>query len=359
MRLLARSLAFAAVLAAPAHARPPAPVKSPQAEPRTEGEKVDAAIQAWRSGDWARVRALLEPMLQNGGKLQDPLLEEAALRYLADATLQDPDLTTIGLEIATGYTNRLLAAPDWRPPADTHSKQFYDLYNTLREQRDLQNARQCRSELAACSAELAELKVRHKRLADDHDKLVKAYNQQEVEVQEKVARNRAVALVPFGVGHFYNGRKGLGALFLTGEIVFGGVGLGMLLHRQTQCDRTAGFKRGSLICQGEREVVVLRRNVEQTFGLLFVGAIAVDILVAQLTFRPYLTVKKTRVRRSELDAQTDDAPAPGRPGRKAGGKAPAPAGAPRARLRTHDILQVRPAPAFVPGGAGLGVHIGF
>lgn len=358
MRLLVRSLALAAAFAAPAHARPPGPARPPQGAPQSEGDKVDAAIQAWRSGDWARVRALLEPMLQHGGKLQDPLKEETALRYLADATLQDPDLAAVSTEVATGYVNRLLALPDWRPPADTHSKQFYDLYNNLREQRDGARAAQCKAERASCSAELDELKVRHDTLRKDHDALRKAYSQQEVEVQEKVARNRAVALVPFGVGHFYNGRKGLGALFLASEIAFGGVGLAMLLWRQTYCERTAGFQRGSLQCEGDRETVVLRRNVEQTFGLIFIGTVALDILIAQLTFRPYLTVKKSRVRRSELDAATDDA-APGRPGRKAGDKAPAPAGAPRARLRTRDILRVAPAPAFVPGGAGLGLRIGF
>src|SRR5690606_12980830 len=108
---------------------------------------------------------------------------------------------------------------------DTHSKQFYDLYNNLREQRDGARSKQCIAERAECSAKFDELKVRHDSLRADHDALRKAYSQQEVEVQEKVARNRAVALVPFGVGHFYNGRKGLGALFLASEIAFGGVGL--------------------------------------------------------------------------------------------------------------------------------------
>ena len=355
MRLLACSLALGIAAAAPAHARPPNAARPTQAEPQTEADKVGAAIGAWRSGDWARVRALLEPLLQDDHKLTDPLLEEAALRYLADATLQDPDLASISSELATGYINRLLASSaDWRPPADTHGKQFYDLYNSLREQRDRSQQAQCMSERAACSAELDELKVKHVRLVGDHETLLRAYNNQEVEVREKIARNRAIALIPFGVGHFYNGRKGLGAAFLAAEALFGGAGLGLLIYRLGQCDRTAGFKAGSLVCQGDRDQILLRRNAEQAMGLIFVGTIALDIVLAQVLFRPYVTVSKGRVRRSDLDTGADEAQG----GRRSRGRPPG-AGAPSSRLRSRDILRAAPVPALLPGGAGLGVHIRF
>lgn len=356
MRLLACSLALAFAVAAPVHARPPATARPGPNEPQTEADKVGAAIGAWRSGDWARVRTLLEPLLQEGQKLTDPLLEEAALRYLADATLQDPDLASISTELATAYINRLLASSsDWRPPADTHGKQFYDLYNSLREQRDRSQQMQCMSERAACSAELDELKVKHTRLVGDHNTLLRAYDNQEVEVREKIARNRAIALIPFGVGHFYNGRRGLGAAFLAAEAVFGATGLGLLIYRLGQCDRTAGFKAKSLVCQGDREEILARRNAEQTMGLLFVGTLALDVVLAQILFRPYVTVSKGRVRRSELDAGGDEAGA----GRRPRGGKPAGAGAPSSRLRRRDILRAAPAPAFIPGGAGLGVYVRF
>ena len=32
-------------------------------------------------------------------------------------------------------------------------------------------------------------------------------------------------------------------------------------------------------------------------GLFFLGTVALDIILAQVTFRPFLTVKSTRVRR--------------------------------------------------------------
>ncbi|HEY8379158.1 MAG TPA: hypothetical protein VIK91_21845 [Nannocystis sp.] len=351
MRLLACSLALGvAVATAPVHARPPASSPAPAPEPVTEVDKVNAAIGAWSAGNWARVRALLEPMLQDDRKLEDPLLEEAALRYLADATLQDPEIAVVAQEWATRYIKRLLAAPEWRPPADTHSKAFYDLYNALREERDLAEHRRCKAERLACIADLDELKVRHDALGRDHELLRRAYEMQEVEVVEKVARNRAVALIPFGVGHFYNGRKGLGAAFLAGEAAIGITALALLIVRVGRCDRLAGFTPGSLYCEGDRDETLAIRNAEQGMGIVFFSAVALDIVLAQILFRPYLTLKRSRVRRSELGAEGDGG------GAAPSGKGP---GAPSSRLRSRDILRLSPAPAYVPGGGGLGVTLRF
>lgn len=356
MRFLACSLALAVAVATPVHARPANTPATPPA-PTTEVEKVNAAIQAWTSGNWGRVRSLLEPMLQDGRNLADPLYEEAALRYLADATLQDPDIAAVSNEWATGYIKRLLASsPDWRPPADTHSKAFYDLYNSLREERDRASANQCKGERAACIADLDELRVRHQALTLDHERLRRAYAQQEVEVVEKIARNRAVALVPFGVGHFYNGRKGLGAAFLAGEVAIGATALGLFIARVSRCERLSGYQPGSLYCQNlsEDEGLALR-NAEQTFGIIFLGSIALDIVLAQVLFRPYVTVKRNRVRRSELGGVVGDEAG----GTKPAQKGPNGAGAPSSRLRRSDILRVTPASTLVPGGGGLGVKIRF
>ncbi|WAS98997.1 hypothetical protein [Nannocystis punicea] len=356
MRLLACSLALGVALASPVHARPPT-TPAPPLVPTTENDKVNAAIQAWSQGNWARVRALLEPMLQDGRKLGDPLLEEAALRYLSDATLQDPDIAPVSQEWATGYIKRLLASsPDWRPPADTHSKAFYDLYNSLREERDRSSFNMCKGERAACIADLDELKVRHGALGRDYERLRKAYEQQEVEVVEKVARNRAVALVPFGVGHFYNGRKGLGGVFLASELALGATALGLFITRALACDRLNGYQPGSLVCDlpdGGPGLAI--RNAEQTMGILFLGSLALDIVLAQILFRPFSTAKRVRVPRSELKGDDDDAR-----GKKKPAKEPTAKPGPRSSgLRRSDILQIAPAPTLVPGGGGLGVKIRF
>jgi len=354
-----------ATAAAPAAARPPNRRDSPPVEPSTENEKVEAAIKAWSGGDWTRVRALLEPLLQGDRNLAEPLLHETALRYLADATIQDQTLDeNIRRELAAAYVERLLASsPDWRPPVETHSREFYLLYDSLREQRDRAKAQQCTAERASCQADLQESQTRHTRLLTEHAALKKAFGEQEVEVREKVARNRAVALIPFGVGQFYNGRKGLGAAFLASEVVFGGVGLGLLIARTFNCSRQNGYQPGSLSCigTGAGAPVVRQRNAEQAMGLFFLGTVALDILIAQITFRPYLTVKSTRVRRSDLEAGADEN-RENREQKGPRGDTPARRGdtpARRSRIDTRDILRVAPAPAFIPGGGGLGVSLRF
>ncbi len=365
IRLLALALtttAVAAVSATHASARPPNTRTPPPAEPTTENEKVEAAIRAWSSGNWAQVRILLEPLIQGDRNLADPLLNETALRYLADATLQDEATldAPIRNDLATGYIQRLLASSDvWRPPLDLHGKQFYALYNTLREQRDTARARVCIGELASCDADKAETSARLGRLQSDYALLKAAFDGEEVEVREKVARNRAVALIPFGVGHFYNGRKGLGAAFLASELAFGGVGIGLFIARSFVCSREGlSFKPGALTCQGEGAglSVVRQRNAEQTMGLLFLGTVALDSVLAQVTFRPFLTVKSMRVPRHKLDQGTDDTE---KTPRKRPGKAERNPSTPTSRARTRDILQVSPAPAYVPGGAGFGVSLRF
>lgn len=347
-----------ATTAAPAAARPPNQRSGPAPEPSTESEKVEAAIKAWSGGDWTRVRTLLEPLLQGDRNLAEPLLHETALRYLADATIQDQTLDeNIRKELTTGYVERLLASStEWRPPVETHSREFYLLYNSLREQRDRAKAQQCNAERDACQADLQENQARHARLLTEHAALRKSFGEQEVEVREKVARNRAVALIPFGVGQFYNGRKALGVTFLASEIVFGGVGLGLLIARTFNCSRQNGFQPGSLSCggTGAGESVVAQRNAEQAMGLFFLGTVALDILIAQVTFRPYLTVKSTRVRRIDLEAGADK----NRENREQKGpRGDTPAR--RSRIDTRDILRVTPAPAFIPGGGGLGVSLRF
>ncbi len=317
----------------------------------SESEAVSAALKKWASGDWISVRSILEPLISSG-PLNDPLLTETALRYLADATLLDENLDPqIRTQLAMSYINRLFDGDaSWRPPPDTHGKPLYDLYNQLREQHERAKLDSCMAERASCAADLDDLKARHETLRGNHETLKTAFGQQEVEVREKVARNRAIALLPFGIGHFYNGRKGLGAGFLAGEVVFGGVGLGLLLYRGTQCTRTNGFASGSLKCSApDRDTLLARRQAEQTLGTIFAGLMALDVLIAQLTFQPYATIKTERIKREDLEAE----PAAASPRTKSPRK--------RRKTRSHDRdnLHVRPHPALFRGGGGAGFTLRF
>lgn len=358
--LTACTLAFALASPGAAAAAPGRPAKGKAAEPATrapmdDGATVDAALKAWAAGNYIAVRSLLEPLITDGRVLSDPLLTETALRYLADATLLDESLdSAIRAQQATNYISRLFDAdPEWRPPPDTHGQPLYDLYNQLREQYERAKLDECLAERASCNADLEDLKVRHDRLQGDHEALKKAFGEQEIEVREKVARNRALALIPFGVGHFYSGNKALGAGFLAGELAAGGAGLALLIVRNTQCTRTKGFAPESLQCNvSNPEALLTRRDAETGLGITFIGLMVVDVVLAQILFEPYQTVTTSRVRRADLEAEGEAAepPAPSAPGARKRRQS---------RARRRDNLQARPHPAFIPGGGGLGLTLRF
>lgn len=350
-RILIASLLAVELAAVPAAGAPARPRGSPAPSaqrPQDPAARVDAALKAWKDGHWLTVRSLLEPLVGEERALDDPLLTETALRFLADATLLDESLDpAIRSQLAAGYLARLFAAdPEWRPPPDTHGQPLYDLYNQLRAQSEQRKLDECRAERASCNADLDDLKVRHERLSGEHEALTKAFGEQEVEVVEKIARNRAVALAPFGIGHFYNGRKGLGAGFLAAEALTGGIGLGLLIYRNRQCEFTGEAAPNIRCVDDNDDAVIARRNAEQTLGIMFIGLLAVDILIAQVTFKPYTTLNTGRVKRKELESRPQ---APEREPRRRR----------RSAGRARGTLQARPVPALVPGGGGLGVSLRF
>ncbi|MEZ4429951.1 MAG: hypothetical protein R3A51_19915, partial [Nannocystaceae bacterium] len=180
----------------------------------------------------------------------------------------------------------------------------------------------------------------------------KLFEDQEVEVQAVVARTRAVALVPFGVGHFYNGNKALGGTFLAAELAIGAVGLGLLIPRVVYCKPPESDDSSSdLDCPTDvqsQSAWVRQRNAEQFFGFAFLGAIVIDIVVSQILFKPTRTVTTRRVPRKVLDAERQQGED------ERGGKPPA-----RSRNKPRATLRARPTPAFIRGGAGMGFTLRF
>lgn len=329
--------------------------KEGTAEPSLAGTDeaaiLDAGLAAWRRGDWTRVRGLLEPLVRDGSSLSTPLSTETALRHLADATLLDTALdANVRNELARGYVERLLDEdPAWAPPPSTHGPALYALVDAVRQQREQSRAANCEVERAACTADYKQLDVAHEELQQAHRKLQLDFDAQYVETREYVARNRAVALVPFGVGHFTNGRRGLGAGFLVAEVALGGTALSLLLTRTFayDCERTAGFRPGSLQCSPPPDVsperVVAVRNAEQTIGLLFLGTLVADVVVGQILFEPYAQISAKRVPRRELDA--DAAPTRG----------------PKRGTRRRDAARLHVSPSAGPTtrGFGFGVRLRF
>jgi hypothetical protein len=345
-------------------AAPPAGAAAPPTAPPTAvneaSERVEQAIHAWRKGEWTEVRDLLEPLVRDGDGIEDELLRESALRYLAEATLLDEGLDpSERRELVRGYIGRLLeSAPDWSPPSGLHGRAFYDLVAQIRSERDAALAEACRGQLLACEADFTELEADHTVAKAAYADLETRFNAQDVAVTEIVKRNRGLALLPLGVGHFTNDNFALGGTFLALEVASGAAGLGLLIYRVSTlgCVRTAGFARKSLVCtvdvdEEERrrleDHVETVRNAETVMGYLFLGSILIDVVLAQVLFKPITVVSREIKPRGELHEGLDGEAKP-RTRRRRG--VPQSPGA---------KLQLRPHPTYFPGGVGFGVTLQF
>jgi hypothetical protein len=341
---LASTMGPRSVGAAPASEHPSAPAGDPDT-----AAAVVAAEEAWREGKWTEVRGGLESVAADRSRLTDPIVREKALLYLADATVQDASLSPDERRSrASAHLERLIDAdPGWQLQRGAYSDQLYELYRDVLDRRGRETARACGASLEACKADLEEEQTQLSQLRMEHRQLQEQFAEQEVEVREGVARSRLFAAIPFGVGHFYNGDRALGATFLAAEVAFGTTALGLLLYRTINdgCRRTRGFQRGSLTC-GEGlnlDAITQRRVAEETMAWLFVGTLVLDIIIAQARFTPYETVGVRRVRRKDLESAGDVDPPAQRDRRR----------------RDRRRAKVRPAPTMIPGGAGLGVDIHF
>jgi hypothetical protein len=355
-----------ALASRPALAAPP-PAAAPADDPAS---RVEQAIAAWRKGDWTEVRDLLEPLVREGD-ITDEFLRESALRYLAEATLLDEGLDPDEREqLAKGYVTRLLdIGPDWAPPSGLHGRPFYELVARVRGERDAAMAEACRGQLLSCEADLTELSVDYRVAQDKIAELQEDLANEDVFLTEVVKRNRGLAFLPFGVGHFTNGNYAIGGAFLGLELAAGAAGVGLIIYRATNygCVRTDGFNRKSLVCSVEaqdedipklQDEIETVRNVETAMGYVFLGALVVDIALAQVLFRPIEVVEKGKKTRRELEAEiaaeaTPETRTRGRDAQEGPAPQPEPAAEPSVRLR------IRPHPTFTPTSLGLGVTVQF
>ncbi len=356
--------AFALALAAGgADAAPPsepAP-KSEGADPSSIDGRIAAAEEAWNEANWVRVRELLEPIADNE-ELSDPLQRQRVLLTLADATVQDSTLPDADRRTRAGdHLLRLMRAdPQWKLKKSVYSPELYDLYLDKREELLDQTGSRCRAELNACTADMDGLRAQLEEQQERYEDLRERYDKQDVAVGVK--RSRALALFPLGISHFLNagrlrGRdaprqvkidRALGVTFLLLEATFGITGLALLGYRTgvDGCRRTRAFQAESLVCepressidpQAQELEVVRRRKAEEGMAWAFLGAVAVDIFLAQLRFEDF---------RIEYTAPRDEVEAE----RK---------GDTSRRRRTKPRAKVRPTPARIPRGAGLGLDIRF
>ncbi|MEX1362286.1 MAG: hypothetical protein AB1Z98_04125 [Nannocystaceae bacterium] len=320
---------------------------TPVAEtPRDDASAVQMAQDAWSRGGWTEVRDILEPVADDTERLGDERLRERALCLLADATVNDPGLDEQERrQQAASYLERLLDAdPSWRMPPAIYSPELFELFADVQDQRSRALGAQCEADRNACEADMAEVTDQLAQLRRDYAALDKQFQDQEVEVRRGISRSRVFAAIPGGVGHFYNGDPAIGGAFLGAEAALGITGLTLILYRTIAdgCRREEGFQRGSLVCASQDiDGIVRRRKVEEAVAWVFVGSIALDILIAQLRFQPYTLESTERVPRRELDS-AGSSTSPRRRKRK-----------PRPRAK------VRPTGGGGPNGINLGISVRF
>ena len=316
-------------------------------------DAVAAASEAWAKGRWLEVRRLLEPIVQDPNALAAPHLRTQALLLLADATLSNtpvPDSPADAADrrrTAAAYLHRQMDAdPGWRMPPDIYTKALFDLYVDVSGERSRDAVDKCRADRMACRSDVKNEQAAYRRLAAAHEQLKADYDEQEVEVRDRVARSRLFAAIPFGAGHFYNGDIRLGAGFLSVELASGLAGISLLLYRVAGdgCRRNRGFQRGSLTCAGSNtDAITRRRKTEEVMGWVFLGTVVFDLVLAQVRFKPIETVRVRRVPRSTLSGDEDEPPRRSR----------------RTRPNKASRPTVRPSASGGPDGASLGISLRF
>lgn len=317
---LAVSSYLAAAASRPAHAQP-ADADQPAAK---QTDLLDHGIAEWNRGNFSRARAALRKVAFDVSVTGPSSAERRirALRYLADAVLLDETLPPHERQTLAENHLELIyqSQPDWTPPPALHGHEFYKLVNLVRTERELESAQVCEAEKMACNADLGEARADIDALQIENARLQRELSEHWVIIEERTARNRAVALVPAGIGHFYNGKRGLGITFLAAEATFGVIGLSLLLDRlyTLNCTRTNGLAPGSLDCQPDQrlenrhdpdsldKLVEQRRATEMAFGLALLTTAVLDVVIAQITFKPYVSSGKRRVRLDELPASEPD-----------------------------------------------------
>jgi hypothetical protein len=251
---------------------------------------VDRATSAWNSGNYDQTLELLEPYAN--AEFDDPFELQRVLLMLADAAVNSRKLPdSQGKKRATEYLERVMQDPSWEMPPAVYSPALYALYLDLATKRSRESGQVCAAKLRGCQADLTQTQA---DLQDTKAKLTQTERrlaEKKYLVVPRTARSRALAFIPFGVGHFYNGgprNTALGATFLSLELASGIAGLGLLINRVAGqgCRRTRAFQEGSLVCANMNEIQT-RRKAEEAMAWVFLGSAVLDVVLAQILFEEF------------------------------------------------------------------------
>lgn len=277
---LSRLLGIAALLLVVASERPA------RANEQSEVEKARASYLAQKYDDAeSRLRAMLDPKT---GTLHDPTLITTARMYLSAVLLakHKPDEAEAVIE------RLLLDDPQYEPDPLSFPTDLIDLFIDVRAR-----ARETLNREAARKARFeAELKAHEEELKRREAARIAMLERMVNDETVTTVHSRWLALVPFGVGQFQNGKPTLGWVFLTLEsALLLGAGITIPIYLSDLQSRSEAYRKG--------EDFQAQEYIDRAYGVFYTnlalnGAFAataiVGIVEAQLNYLPSVVEMRRR-----------------------------------------------------------------
>jgi tetratricopeptide (TPR) repeat protein len=258
-----------------------------RADPQADLEKAHNAYVAHRYEDAeTRLRALLDPQ---AGELKDSDSVADARMYLGAVLLAENKKD----EAAKTFETLVRDKPDYQADPLRVSLDAIDALTDAKAR--------LRDELAARQAEKIKKEVEEKAKLDTERKnaALRLAKLEELARTELVTErnSRWIGLLPFGVGQFQNGDKGLGWLFFSSEVLLAAgsaVGAGVALYDQQQA--VDALQRSDGTAEGWHERAVQAAVTGDVLAGGFLAMALIGVVHAQLSFVP----ERVTVRRHEL-----------------------------------------------------------
>lgn len=244
----------------------------------------ESARGAYESGEYALAATRFESLV--GGEipaLSSEVLIAEARKYFAAALIFEGDNERARRQ----FRFLLQAEPDYELDPLAFPEAVHTLFSQVRE--TLRNEEAARNETQRLEEERRTQETLN-RLLEQEERLLRL-EQLAMEVEVERRGSRWLAALPFGVGQFQNGHRGLGLALLTSQIFFATTSLATFAYHQFLENQLEPGSEARLIDVG-RAI----RIVNWTSVGLFAGLAIAGIIDAQVRFRP---VERT-VRRRPL-----------------------------------------------------------
>lgn len=260
----------------------------------SETEEFEAAKAVYDAGDFSVARDLFLALVDPGSpKVTSKTLVIESYKYLAAISV----FMNEG-EKADHYCRQVLNLdPEHQIDALAFPQDVVRRFETIQTQEREARAQIEREREAQTRVEDETVRQRRELM----QRLLSAAEEPMVEIEHA----RWPMFVPFGVGQFDHGNDGLGAFFLSGELLCLGLGLGSMIYHQSII---AFLAQNPDLGQDARSNRNQHLNAAWITGwtsnLLFLSLMVVGIVEANLSYKPTRTVRGKQRLSPELKERT-------------------------------------------------------